>query len=122
MQGRYGGDQLNLFLVFSSVAIQIVGLFLPVWFTLIGWIPLVWALFRMFSRNIAARREENMRFLRMAYAVRTWFARLRTRMKEGREYRYYRCPECRQKVRVPRNLGKIKITCPKCGAKFEKKT
>ena len=29
---------------------------------------------------------------------------------------------CREVVRVPRGKGKIRITCPRCGYAFEKKT
>ena len=39
-----------------------------------------------------------------------------------KQYRYFRCPGCRQVVRVPRGKGKINIRCPKCSRQFIKKT
>lgn len=33
-----------------------------------------------------------------------------------------KCPNCDSKLRVPRNKGKISITCPKCSTSFEKDT
>jgi predicted RNA-binding Zn-ribbon protein involved in translation (DUF1610 family) len=38
-----------------------------------------------------------------------------------KDHKYYGCPSCGQKVRVPKGAGKIRVTCPKCGTKFEKK-
>ena len=36
--------------------------------------------------------------------------------------RYFRCPNCKQKVRVPKGKGTIEIRCPKCNTKFIKRT
>ena len=38
---------------------------------------------------------------------------------ELRAYKHVRCGSCRQKVRVPRGKGRLRVTCPKCGTKFE---
>ena len=76
----------------------------------LAYIPLIWSIFRMYSRNIEARRRENAAFLR-------FFSRL-----TDKQYRYFRCPGCRQVVRVPRGKGKINIRCPKCSRQFIKKT
>ena len=40
----------------------------------------------------------------------------------GKVYRYFKCPHCRQSIRVPRGRGRISITCPKCGTSFIKKS
>ena len=39
-----------------------------------------------------------------------------------KQYHYYRCPQCRQKLRVPRGRGRIQISCPRCGTQFIKKS
>ena len=75
-----------------------------------SWIPFFFVLFRMFSRNIPARRRENQRFVNFL-----------NRLKD-RDNRYFNCPQCHQMVRVPKGKGKINIRCPKCGNKFIKKT
>ena len=79
-------------------------------FNTVAYVPLIWSLFRMYSRNIEARRRENAAFQRVL-----------TQLKD-RDHRYYHCPKCRQTVRVPRGRGKINIRCPKCGEQFIKKT
>ena len=123
MTGRYGSDELNMGLLTGAVALSIVnvilGLFLRenrVYASIIN--PSLYALmmlllgcniFRCFSRNIYKRRQENRRFV-------NFFTRLR-----DRQHRYFRCPGCKQRVRVPRGKGKISIRCPKCGCKFIRK-
>ena len=78
--------------------------------TLLSYVLMFWALFRVFSRNTYARYEENRKFLR-------FFDQLK-----DRTHRYFSCPKCRQTVRVPRGKGKIAITCPRCKERFIKKT
>lgn len=121
MYGRYGLDKLNVFLMTAAVALCLVGFLVSRFFgavgALIGTLTsllsyglLFWYLFRVFSRNIEKRSLENRRYL-------TLKARL-----TDRSNRYYRCPNCRQTVRVPRGRGKICIKCPKCGEKFVRKS
>jgi len=37
-------------------------------------------------------------------------------------YRIYSCPKCSQKLRVPKGVGRIEITCKRCGWKFIKRS
>lgn len=112
MMGRYGSDQLNLALLGLCIVMILLGTFLGrafAWaslFNILCYIPLILCIFRMYSRNIAARRRENQAFL-------GFFQRIK-----DREHRYFRCPRCGQVVRVPRGRGKINIRCPKCSEQF----
>ncbi len=117
LAGRYGSDPLNRFLIYVALGCLLLGAlggnYLAPWlsiFNLIAYIPLLWGIVRMFSRNFAARRRENTAYLRF------W-----TRMKD-RQNCYFNCPRCGQTVRVPRGKGRISIRCPKCSERFEKKT
>ena len=111
MYGRYGSDKLNMVLLITGLAISLIGSFSGLWLlSYLSWIPFFLVIFRMFSRNIPARRRENQRFL-------SFFSRLK-----DRDNRYFNCPQCKQTVRVPKGKGKISIRCPKCGNKFIKKT
>ena len=124
MYGRYGSDELNLLLLILAVLISLCNAVLSSIFTqsevFVRWISpslsllmlglLGVNLYRCFSRNIDKRQKENRR-------LRNFLTRLK-----DRSHRYYRCPGCRQRVRVPKGRGKINIRCPKCGNKFVKKT
>lgn len=111
MMGRYGSDTLNKWLLIFGVVLILLGSLLGNgWLNLLAYVPLGWCIFRMYSRNIQARRKENTAFV-------NFFAHLK-----DREHRYYRCPRCRQTVRVPAHRGKINIRCPKCSEQFIKKT
>jgi len=38
---------------------------------------------------------------------------------EMKQYKYLICPQCTQRLRVPRGKGKIRVTCTNCGNVFE---
>ncbi len=115
MTGRYGTDKLNMAILSAGVIVCLISMFirLPLvnlLLTLISYVLMGWAIFRMLSRNTYKRYQENRKYL-------TFVQRFK-----DREHRYFDCPRCRQQVRVPRGKGKIAITCPKCREKFVKKT
>lgn len=87
----------------------------------LSYIPIGFALFCMFSRNIYKRQAENQKFLQISAPVIKWFRTKSARAKDS-AHKYYACPKCKQTCRVPSGKGKIQITCPKCGEKFIKKT
>ena len=118
MFGRYGNDQLNRFLSLVALVLIVVNIFVK--FPLLWWgalALLIWMYFRMFSRNTSRRYAENQRFLEVTSRFRRGAQR-----KADPVYRYFQCPGCRQKVRVPRGKGKIEITCPKCRTSFIKRS
>lgn len=120
MYGRCGVDQLNLFLLsvviflsLASVILSVIGgvcTLIGMLVNLLSHLILLCYLFRFLSRNLEKRILENRRFLSL-------FSRIK-----DRQNRYYRCPNCKQTVRVPRGRGKICIKCPRCNEKFIRKT
>ena len=119
MYGRYGNDQLNLFLVVLYLALYL--LFAATRFVPLYWLTVVLiitALFRTLSRNLTRRREENAKFLRLIDPAVRWM-RLRRTIRRDNEHRYFKCPNCGQMLRVPRGKGKITVTCRGCGASFQ---
>ena len=122
MYGRYGNDQLNLFLLGLYLVVYLLLLFTRL--TLLYWASLVLMgalLFRMLSRNIARRQSENAKFMRAAGPLLSWF-RLRRTIRRDKEHVYFKCPSCGQQLRVPRGKGRITVTCRGCGASFQEKS
>lgn len=123
MAGRYGPDHLNSALIIFSLAIGLISnlIRVPLLFYL-SYAFLFLALLRMLSRNIPKRRAENDRFLRYWWPVRQKASSFITRQKSRKTHKFFKCPSCRNMLRVPRGKGKLQITCPKCGERFIKKT
>ena len=122
MAGRYGGDQLNLFLIALYLVLYAAFLFTRlVALELIGTAALVVSLLRSLSRNIERRRAENARFLQMVRPLWRRWTGFRTRAHD-KEHRYFKCPNCGQNMRVPRGKGRITVHCRACGASFEEKS
>ncbi|MDO4333533.1 MAG: hypothetical protein Q4C58_12730 [Eubacteriales bacterium] len=122
MQGRYGVDQFGRFLTWASMILLIVSMFFgQIWF-LAALLVLIYNYFRMFSKNIAKRYAENQKYLASTARLRQFFSKKKYGLGQRKTHHIYRCPNCRQKIRVPRGRGKIEIRCPKCDARFVKKS
>ena len=122
MIGRAGGDQFSLALLVGSSLFNLLSSLLDL--GLFYWLSILcmcYALFRMLSRNVSRRRAENAKFLTLIRPLKRRVSSLRNQMKD-KEHRYFRCPNCKQQMRVPRGKGRIQVTCRSCGASFEEKS
>lgn len=116
MIGRYGVDELTYAFLITLIILHILSLFLRSFIVSVLYIALfAFMIFRMLSKNIAARRKENYFFLKAWNPVAAFFRRLALKIKTRKQYKYLTCPECKKKMRVPRGKGNIIVTCPKCG-------
>jgi len=126
MQGRAGNDNLNSFLMVCAVLFLILGIaFRGTASTVLDLMALAcYSLmaFRMLSRNIYKRGEENAKYVRTRYAVLAWVRVRHERWVQRKDYKFFTCPACRTTLRVPRGKGKISIVCRKCGNSFVGKT
>lgn len=123
MAGRYGTDQLSKLILWISLACLAVSMFTRLnVFYILGLVLLIYTYYRMFSRNVAKRYAENQKYLnwRCGFAVRR--NKRKVHWEQRKIYRFYKCPQCRQKVRVPKGKGKVAITCPKCRMEFVRKS
>ena len=85
-------------------------------------ILLIWMYYRMFSKNIRKRCEEERMYMDTKEKVIRFCKGDKSVISDSKTHKIYRCPHCRQKIRVPRGKGKIEITCPSCRSKFIKRT
>lgn len=127
MIGRYGMDQLGQFMMTVVLVLIVINVFIRAYLPsmildtleLAGLIAMY---FRMFSKNIGKRYQENQAYMGMRFYVTEYWRKLKFRFTEGRKYHIFKCPSCKQKIRIPRGHGKVSIHCPKCGNDFIKKT
>ena len=113
-----------------KIRAKLLMLILNMVFAFTGWDALyilsfalaILSIFRIFSKNVSKRYEENQKFLQMTEPVRSFFSAKTAGLLDLRTHRHFRCPQCKQKIRVPRGKGNIQITCPKCRHEFVKKS
>ena len=144
MQGRNGVDALSKFMnrigfvcIIAAILCSILTIALAnhaahaaalvfriLYFVLyaVGIILFCLCYFRIFSRNVSKRQAENTRFLYRQQRVKRFFTGKKQEWKDRRIYRYFKCPQCGQKMRAPRKKGKIRVTCSKCAHVFITKT
>lgn len=122
MMGRYGNDRFNQFLMIAAVVCLVLSLFGLNIFYFAAFAIMIYAYFRMFSRQTARRYAENQWYLKKEWKVRSFFTGKKKEWAQRKEYRIFKCPECKQKLRVPRGKGKIAIRCRKCGHEFIRKS
>lgn len=127
--GRYGMDALNMCLIILSCTLTfILSFFNNRYIGIIGAIPLIIAMLRIFSVNFEKRRAENLKFIQFMQPWKVWFykmlgkSRKKAEQRQDTEHRYFDCPNCKRTLRVPAHKGKIEIHCPHCGTSFKKNT
>ncbi len=111
MEGRYGNDKLNFVLLIAALFVELIYMFVPFWpLSLLSLVLIAVEIFRTFSKNIPKRYAENQKLEKFL-----------GELKMRKNYHIYKCPSCRQKIRIPRKGGKkVEIRCPKCAATFIK--
>lgn len=122
MQGRYGIDQLNSFLMIISIGCFIVNIFIgSLIINILAYVTWIIVIFRMLSKNIYVRNQENEKYLNFLGPLNKYL-KLKSMNKKELAYKHYMCPKCKQMLRIPKGHGKIIITCPSCQNKFEKRS
>lgn len=119
MQGRNGVDNLGAWALWAGVIVNLLDNFLGTGIlALLGMALYVYAIWRIFSRNVYKRAEENRRFVAFTTGLSTKVKQFFLRLKNSKEYKYFKCPQCKVLIRLKRGCGEKQITCPKCGCQF----
>ena len=121
-RGRNGADELSGACTSLGVILVIIDLFAhTTWLSAAALALLAYSMFRISSKNITARGRENSQALRVAGPVLSFLSNPVAMLRETRSFVHLQCPSCGQRVRIPRGKGKVRITCPKCHARFDGK-
>ena len=124
MEGTYGWD------TFSKVLLLIGILFLPYKYTFLAGIAvMIFAFVRTLSKNFEKRYREEAAFENWMRSIQYKFqnmkAKHQSKVYERRQKKNFvivTCPECSQKLRLPRHKGNIIVTCKKCSHQFKART
>jgi len=119
LYGRYGSDELGRFILYASILLLFLSFALGsglCWYLSIA--GYVWALFRVFSRNMEKRRAENALYLQKTGRLRTELRQARVRFRNRKQYKYFKCPQCRTRMRLTRGCGEKTVACPHCKHTF----
>lgn len=122
MMGRYGNDQMNRTLLILGLIFFVFSMFGNGVFYILGLACLLYVYFRFLSKNIYKRSAENSKYLQYEYRVMKFFSALKQNLQQRKTHHIYRCPSCKQKIRIPRGKGRIEISCPKCRQQFIRKS
>ena len=123
MAGRYGTDQLTVALLIAGMVLTFIGDIFELYsLTFLTYAIFFACIFRTMSRNILARQKENNKFLKYWIPLKSWGKSKYNALKSSKDYKYFKCPNCKQELRVPRGKGKIAVTCKKCNTKFIQKS
>lgn len=132
-KGTYGFDILSLFLLIIGSLFNLnrhTRYLTPV--------LLVYVIFRTFSKNTYTRSKELNTFTnlinkilskfgkRMPYtknlSLDPFFGSMEYKVNQKLHYKIVKCPNCKQKLRLPRGKKKIIVTCKKCSHEFKLRT
>lgn len=125
MTGRYGTDQLyKALLIFYLIGILLSSIvyrfskisYYALW--ILSTAVLVFAVFRIFSTNIEARRNENINWMKFTRKVSSSFKLTKDKWSQRKTHKFVKCKKCKSVLRLPKHKGKIKAACPHCKEQF----
>ena len=126
MYGRYGVDQLSKFMLTVTLIFCVLSIFVPAqirsFVNTLVLLLIILTYFRMFSRNIYKRAAENEKYLKITRSWRKKYNTEKNIAKQKKYYKFFRCPRCKQRIRIPKGHGRIEIKCPKCNERFIRKS
>ena len=129
MRGRYGIDEYGKFLFFSYLVLTVLiavadvfvnGLSILIARSLMS-VLAVYTIFRMFSRNIYLRRNENERYKKVSSKINSFFKLQKNKFRDRKTHVYKKCPYCKAVLRLKRIKGDHRAACPCCGKSFDVK-
>ncbi|ERI92583.1 hypothetical protein HMPREF1982_02191 [Clostridiales bacterium oral taxon 876 str. F0540] len=113
----YGFDRLSRDVVIVGAVLSLTRYTLG-----LSLVFVAYGIFRTCSKNKYKRYQELSRYENIISIIKKKFLGVNTSFDERKKYKIFKCPNCSQKLRVPRKKGKIVITCKKCGNEFKGRT
>lgn len=117
LKDSYGVDKLTEFLFIFGLLLSFSRYTLP-----LGTVFVVYGIFRTLSKNKYKRYQELAVFENFILKLKQRFYSNKASVEQRKIYKIFKCPNCSQKLRIPRKQGKVTITCKKCGNEFKGKS
>lgn len=125
MTGRYGIDKLwNALLIFYLISVILANAFYRyskiayAAFLVLSTAILIFALYRVFSKNIEMRRSENESWLKFTGKIKQKAMFQKNKWNQRKTHKFIKCKKCKKTLRLPKHKGKINVTCPHCKNQF----
>lgn len=117
LRDSYGIDRLSKY-------IYVLGLVLSFsrFTSTFGYVLIIYGTWRCLSKDKSRRYKELISFENFLRSVKSKYYKGKTSILEYRQYKVFKCPNCSQKLRVPRKKGKLLIGCKKCDTVFRSKS
>ena len=111
LKNRNGMDGLSIVGISISFIITLINMKIQSRFlTFLAFIfMLTFGVFRVWSKDLIARRKENQRFLEVVKPIKGLFTK---------KVSIVECENCHKRMRLPKGKGRIKVTCPHCNHIF----
>lgn len=129
MYGRYGIDALYRGLFWIYLLTIFIGVILGVTIdkriysviSILGLGIIIFAFYRVFSKNIEKRRTENQKWLVFENKIKKEFRLIKDKWKFRKTHIFRKCPKCKAVLRLKKQKGKHNVKCPHCQTTFEVK-
>ena len=122
MVGRYGIDRLYYFLLAICFIIIIINTFInSVILSLTESCLFIYAFYRVMSRNVYKRQQENEKFTKLIDKPKKFFNLQKCKLRDRNTHVYKKCPNCKNNLRLPKQKGKHTVACPCCQTRFDVK-
>lgn len=121
MSGRYGTDSFTYILLLAAATLSFVNLVVRSFvLQMVVYFIVIYAFFRVLSRNIEARRRENNFVMEKCNFLKRKIELYKQR-KNDQCHVYKKCPVCKAILRLPHRIGEHTTVCPRCGKEFKVK-
>lgn len=115
IKNKYGADSLSLCMIFLSIVLYIIALFLKsIILCLIALVLAVVCIIRFNSKDIESRIKENIVYQRLKNNCLNKFKKIIEDISSRKNYDYVKCKNCRRKFKIVKNKQTISVTCPFC--------
>ena len=120
MVGRYGIDRLYHFLLALCFILIVINLFVnSIILSLAESGLIIYTFYRVMSRNIYKRQQENEKFIKFADKPKKFFNLQKCKRRDKDTHVYRKCPSCKNNLRLPKQKGKHTVVCPCCKNRFD---